>query len=131
MALIEKFEDIRAWQEARKLTQNVYRLCETTPFAKDFGLKDQMRRAAVSGMANIAEGFDCESRLEFARFLSIAKRSVVEIQSLLYVALDAGYIDQECFKDNYAQAARTKALVGALKHAVRKSAENHPGSRKK
>lgn len=118
MALIERFEDIRAWQEARILTRDIYHTCESGPFAKDFGLKDQIRRAAVSVMANIAEGFDCSSPKEFARFLEIARRSAVEVQSLLYVALDAGYISQQQFQEHYKQAAKTKGLIGAFRSSL-------------
>ncbi len=120
MALIKRFEDILAWQEARKLTQDVYRISGQETFRRDYGLRDQMRRAAVSAMANIAEGFDCDSKTEFARFLGIARRSAVEVQSLLYVAHDAGYIDQTAFQSHYAQAAKTKALIGGLKHSLTK-----------
>jgi len=83
MALIERFEDIRAWQEARILTQQIYGLTRTGQLSKDYGLRDQIQRAAVSVMANIAEGFDCDSHKEFARFLGIARRSAVEVRSLL------------------------------------------------
>ena len=72
MALIRKFEDIPAWQKARKLVQEVYKITREGAFARDFGLRDQIQRAAVSILANIAEGFDCESHIEFARFLGIA-----------------------------------------------------------
>lgn len=65
---IKRFEDIRAWQKARKLVKMIYLLTDEGKFAKDFGLRDQIRRAAVSVMANIAEGFDCDSQVEFARF---------------------------------------------------------------
>ena len=93
MALIQRFEDIRGWQEARKLTQDMYRISSAGQFSRDYGLRDQIRRAAVSAMTNVAEGFGCDSKLEFARFLGIARRSAVEVQSLLYVALDVGYIN--------------------------------------
>lgn len=76
-------------------------------FSKDFGLKDQIQRAAVSAMSNIAEGFDNESTVEFARFLGMARRSAVEVQSLLYVALDTSYIKEESFKAHYDQARKT------------------------
>lgn len=81
----------------------------------------QIRRASVSTMANIAEGFDCDSKKEFARFLGIARRSAVEVQSLLYVALDAGYIDQPTFEQQYCQANKTKALIGGFRHALLKT----------
>jgi len=118
MSLITRFEDIRAWQEVRKLTKQIYALTRIGDFAKDFGLRDQIQRAAVSAMTNIAEGFDCESKPEFARFLSIARRSAVEVQSLLYTALDADYIDDNTFNQLYAQAEKTKALIGGFRHSL-------------
>jgi four helix bundle protein len=101
MPLIKCFEDIRAWQEARLLTCGIYALTNLGGLAKDFGLKDQLQCASVSVMTNIAEGFDCDSHVEFARFLGIARRSAVEVQSLLYTALDVGYITQEIFQTHY------------------------------
>jgi four helix bundle protein len=71
-------------------------------------------------MANIAEGFDCNSNAEFSRFLGIARRSTVEVQSLLYTALDVGYITDEQFIASYAQADKTKALIGGFMHALKK-----------
>jgi four helix bundle protein len=120
MSLITRFGDIKAWQEARRLTQQIYKLSKEGEFARDFGLRDQIRRAAVSGMTNIAEGFDCDSKKEFARFLGIARRSVVEVQSLLYVALDAEYIDDNSFQKHYSQANKAKSLIGGLKHSITK-----------
>lgn len=116
--MIECFEDILGWQEARKLVAAIYSLTSDGPFSKDRGLRDQIQRAAISVMANIAEGFDCEWKAEFARFLGIARRSVVEVQSLLYAALDIGYIDQIKFAAQYEQARKTKALIGGLKHSL-------------
>jgi four helix bundle protein len=98
----------------------VYVLTDEGKFAKDFGLRDQMRRAAVSVMANIAEGFDCDSNVEFARFLGIARRSAVEVQSLLYAALDVGYVTSEQFKNHYDQAGKIKGLISAFKSAMPK-----------
>jgi len=69
-------------------------------------------------MTNIAKGFDCESKTEFARFLGIARRSVVEVQSLLYTALDIGYINKDIFEQIFAQAEKTKALIGGFKHSL-------------
>ena len=74
-------------------------------------------------MTNIAEGFDCESKREFIRFLCIARRSAVEVQSLLYAALDVGHINQETFQEHYAQAAKVKALIGAFKHSLAQRAQ--------
>jgi len=119
MPLIKRFKDIIAWQEARRLTQQIYSLTDEGFPSKDFGLRDQIRRAAVSAMTNIAEGFDCDSSTEFARFLGIARRSAVEVQSLLYTALDASYINESTFENYYKQAEKTKALIGGLKHSLR------------
>jgi four helix bundle protein len=121
MAAITKFEDLIAWQEARKLVKMVYKLTSQGAFSKDFGLKDQVQRAAVSAMTNIAEGFDNESSAEFARFLGMARRSAVEVQSLLYVALDTAYIDDESFKTHYDQAKKTQAIIGGLKKSILKN----------
>ncbi len=117
--MIERFEDIRGWQEARKPVACIYNVTRTAPFSRDWGLCDQIQRAAVSVMTNIAEGFDCESKTEFGRFLGIARRSAVEVQSLLYAALDIGYIDESVFNEHYEQARKTKALTGGLKHSLR------------
>jgi len=119
MVLIKKFEDIIAWQEARKLVKMVYELTSKGNFSKDFGLRDQIRRASVSTMTNIAEGFDCESNVEFARFLVIAQRSYVEVQSLLYAALDVGYIDENALRTYYDQAYKAKGLINALKRSLK------------
>ncbi len=119
MARIGHFEEIQAWQEARKLTQQIYILTKAEPFSKDFGLRDQIQRAVVSIMANIAEGFDCDSHAEFARFLGIARRSAVEVQSLLYTVMDAGYISKEVFKAHYNQAEKTKAMISAFKQSLK------------
>jgi four helix bundle protein len=120
MAMIQKFEDIQAWQEARALVKMVYQLTNKEKFSKDFGMRDQIRRAAVSAMNNIAEGFDCESKAEFARFLGIARRSAVEVQSLLYAAFDVDYVDQTEFDLHYEQARKTKALIGGFKRSLTK-----------
>ena len=118
MALIRKFEEIKAWQEARVLTKQIYALSGIGLFAADRGLRDQIQRAAVSAMTNIAEGFDCDSQKEFARFLAIARRSAVEVQSLLYVALDVGYITEDTFQLHYQQTAKTKALIGGFRQSL-------------
>lgn len=118
MVMIQRFEDIQAWQEARKLVKMIYALTSKDLFSKDYGMRDQIQRASVSTMANIAEGFDCESKLEFARFLGIARRSAVEVQSILYAALDTGYINQQEFDLHYEQARKTKALIGGFKRSL-------------
>jgi four helix bundle protein len=120
MSLITRFEDIQAWQEARKLVKMVYQLTSSGTLARDFGLRDQIQRAAVSSMTNIAEGFDCESKAEFARFLGFARRSAVEVQSLLYAAFDVKHINEAQLKEHYEQARKTKALIGGFKHSLKK-----------
>jgi four helix bundle protein len=105
MAKIERFEDIEAWKKARVLTNRIYRLTNSGDFSRDFGLRDQIRRASVSIMSNIAEGFERGGGdKEFARYLSIAKGSAGEVRSQLYVALDATYLLQTDF-DNLTQLA--------------------------
>jgi four helix bundle protein len=88
---VKNFEDLNVWKQARQLTQEVYRLTKTEKFLKDFGLRDQIRRAAISVMSNIAEGFERGGNQEFVQFLYVAKASCGEVRSQLYVALDQGY----------------------------------------
>lgn len=95
MSTIMRFEDIQAWQTARELTRLVYRLSGQGSFSKDFGLRDQIRRAAVSVMSNIAEGFENKTQPQFIRYLGLAKGSAGEVRSQSYVALDLKYITQE------------------------------------
>ncbi len=114
MAAIERFEDIEAWKEARSLTNEMYRISGTGAFARDFALRDQLRAASISTMANIAEGFDSGSRREFMKFLGYALRSATEVQSHLYVGLDQGYLDQPEFDTLYAHAARVRNLTGGF-----------------
>jgi len=97
MATVRQFEDLQVWQEARTLAQEAYRIASKGLFGRDFGLRDQITRAATSTMSNIAEGFERGSRKEFIQFLNIAKASNGEFRSQLYVALDQGYIDEKTF----------------------------------
>jgi four helix bundle protein len=99
MPTITTFEDIEAWQEARAFVRNIYHASSTGSFAGDFALRDQLRRAAVSIVSNIAEGFERSSHREFARFLYMAKASAGEARAQLYVALDLGYLDEAQFRD--------------------------------
>lgn len=111
---IERFEDIEAWKLARHLTCRVYGVTDKGAFARDFGLRDQIRRAGGSVMHNIAEGFDAGSNAEFIRFLNYAKRSCTEVQSQLYVALDRKYLTKSEFDDLYEQARLARAKIGAF-----------------
>jgi four helix bundle protein len=114
VTLVTRFEDLRVWQEARRLTSTAYELSHPSRFVGDRSLADQLRRAAVSVMNNIAEGFDSGSHGEFRRFLRYAIRSISEVQSCLYVAIDRGYIDRQEFERAYATAAQVKKRCGAL-----------------
>ena len=109
--LIKKFEDIESWQEARRLTASIYKMTEISKFTKDWGLKDQIQRASVSVMNNIAEGFDSSSNSEFRRFLSIARRSCSEIQSIVYIALDLSYINKNQFTEIYDQTEKIRRMI--------------------
>lgn len=114
MAKIENFEDIEAWQKARELTKQIYALSNDGQFARDFGLRDQIRRASVSIMSNIAEGFERGGDVEFRRFLIIAKGSAGEVKAQLYVALDAGLIDKTIFDSLYKMTNEIGNLIGGF-----------------
>ena len=115
---IERFEEIEAWKSARELVRALYHTAERCPaLARDFALWDQLRRAGVSIMANIAEGFDSRSGREFLRFLGYTYRSTSEVQSHLYVALDQRYVAQDEFDGLYAQSTSVKKLLnGFIRH---------------
>ena len=115
---IERFEDFIAWQKARKLTADIYRVTSEGSFARDFGLKDQIRRAAVSSMSNLAEGFERGRPSEFHQFLSIAKASCAELRAQLYVALDVGYISLSTFDRLMAQGTEVGQIIGGLRLSV-------------
>ena len=121
MATIKRFEEIVAWQEARKLAKMVYAVTRAGVFAKDFGLKDQIQRAAVSVGSNIAEGFERSGNKEFAKFLWIAKGSSGEVISQLYTAFDIGYITNEQLEALETQARHCSFLIYKLVTAVKSS----------
>lgn len=115
---IKTFEDLIAWQKARELTKAVYRMTTAKEFNRDFGLKDQMRRASVSVMSNIAEGFDRGGRAEFHQFLVVAKASCAELRSQLYIALDAGYIKAKHFEQMILLTREVSRIISGLRKAV-------------
>ena len=121
MNKIEKFEDIVAWQKARVLTQHVYACTRIGEFARDHGLKDQIQRASVSTMANIAEGYERDGDKELIQFLSHSKGSCGEVKSHLYVALDQGYITPVNFSDLYDRAGEVGRLVSGFMTYLRES----------
>jgi four helix bundle protein len=99
MSTITRFEEIEAWQAARELTRRIYIIINEGAFSRDFGLRDQMRRASVSIMSNIAEGFESRTQAMFVEFLGRAKASAGELRAQTYIALDAGYLDQKEFDE--------------------------------
>ena len=114
MGRIEKFEDIEAWKLMRELTKEIYTITQAGDFAKDYGLRDQIRRAAVSVMSNIAEGYERNGNREFLQFLSQAKGSIGEIKTHLYVALDVGFISNADFERLFNDATKVGQLIGGL-----------------
>jgi four helix bundle protein len=119
-AKIQRFEDFIAWQKARTLTAAAYQITNQGPFARDYGLRDQIRRSAVSIMANIAEGFERSGASQFQHFLAVAKASCAELRSHLYVAFDVGYLDQKHFDGLISQAVEVGQIVGGLRASVQK-----------
>ncbi len=127
MAKIERFEDIEAWQKGRELAKIIYKITAQGDIARDFALKDQLRRASVSIMANIAEGFEREGNKEFKQFLAMAKGSVGEVKSHLYVALDAGTMSQKDFNQLMALADEISRLIAGFLRYLKNS--DHKGSK--
>jgi len=121
MATIERFEDIQAWQKAREVASKIYKLCKHGELASDFGLRDQIRRSAVSVQSNIAEGFGRDGNKEFIRFLKIAKGSSCEFRSQLYNLLDAEYIDQATFESLYGMSSENERLIGGFINYLEKN----------
>jgi four helix bundle protein len=119
MTGIRRFEEIMAWQKARELVRETYRVCGIAPFSKDFGLKDQICRAAVSSMTNVAEGFGRKSSKDFAHFLDVARGSTLEVQSLLYVARDLSYLQPAEFEKLYKIADETISLIAGFTSYLR------------
>jgi four helix bundle protein len=123
---IKRFEDIKAWQEARVLVSMVYETTKSTKgFSDDYRFREQIRSAAVSTMSNIAEGFSRRSAKEFTQFLFIAKGSAAEVQSQLYVALDQGYINREKFDELYSKSDEVARLIsGFMKYLLNKDKQS-------
>lgn len=126
MPTITRFEEIEAWQTARELTNLIYSFTEETKFSRDFGLKDQIRRAGVSIMSNISEGFESQTQPQFIRYLGIAKASAGEVHSQLYVSRDLDYITQEQFTKAFAMAEKASRQVARFISYL----ESHPQSKK-
>lgn len=114
MATARSFEDMEVWKSARKLTKDIYLLTQTGPLGRDFALRDQVRRAAVSVVSNIAEGFERSGNAEFIRFLNIAKGSAGEIRAQIYLALDLEYLTEKEFGALSNQITSISRQISAL-----------------
>ncbi len=121
---IGRFEDLIAWQRARVLTAEIYAVTRQGAFARDYGLRNQICRASVSIMSNIAEGFERGRPAEFHQFLSIAKGSCAEVRSQLYIAYDAGYLNREKFEILIADAEELARIIGGLRASAEKRKNN-------
>jgi four helix bundle protein len=126
MGGVQRFEDLVAWQKAREFTRHIYTVTRSERFARDYSLCDQMRRSAVSVMANIAEGFGRRSNNEFHHFLSIAVGSCQELRSHLYVALDCGYVSTPEFEDLMARIVDLGRTLNGLRMSVARSRDTQP-----
>ncbi len=117
MAKFKSFEEIIAWQKARELNIKIYKITNQNNFAKDYGLRDQLRRSIISVSSNIAEGFERETSKEFKRFLYISKASIGEVRSQLYLSVDLNYISKDKFEELYKDSIDiSKMLSGLIKY---------------
>jgi len=123
-AKVEKFEDLIVWQKAHDLAVSIYRLTGREPFCRDYGLRDQIQRAAVSVMSNIAEGFERYSRPEFRQFLSVARGSVAEVRSQLHLARSLKYVTGEDFETISFLCKDISNLIGALRKSLDRGRES-------
>ncbi|GAA4410043.1 four helix bundle protein [Nibrella viscosa] len=114
MATLQRFEELKAWQKARELAQDVYRITSVGAFVKDYDLRSQFRRSSGSVMDNIAEGFERGGRGEFIQFLGIAKGSAGEVRSQLYRAFDQKYITEDEFHQQYQTAEQISRMITSL-----------------
>jgi len=119
MATFKNFEEIECWKKARMLTRRIYEVTNNNAFARDYALKDQIRRAAISVMSNIAEGYDRSGTAEFIHFLSTAKGSAAEVRCQLYIAVDEGYLAEDRFIEINALAAETARMIAGLMKYLR------------
>jgi len=126
MPTITRFEEIEAWQTSRELTKLIYSLTEEGKFSRDFGLKDQIRRASVSVISNISEGFESQTQAQFIRYLGLAKASAGEVCSQLYVSRDLDYITHEKFTKVFAMAEKASRQTARFISYL----ETHPQSQK-
>ena len=125
MSTIKSFEELIIWQESREFANNIYKLTKNFPQEELYGLTSQVRRAAISIMSNIAEGFDRRTTKEFISFLIIARASLSEVQNDLYISLDLNYINKESFKNTYNHAQKIAKLINGLITYLRSQSESY------
>lgn len=132
MSKVERFEDLQCWKEARVLANMIYSLCSNGKFSKDFGFQDQIKRASISVMNNIAEGFSRYSRKEFIRYLNISQSSASEVKSMLYVIEDLNYEAKDKLQNIHDQIDKTRNLILAfikyLNKPMTKFEDKHPNT---
>ena len=121
MAKVEQFEDLLCWQKARELNRMIYKVYNQGPFSRDFSLQNQVRRASVSVMSNVAEGFERGGDKEFIQFLSTAKGSCGELRCQLYVALDEAYLNETDFKRFYGMCEEISRMISGFMTYLRNS----------
>ena len=122
---IETFEDLRVWQQGIELVKQIYLITKEGEISRDFGLRDQLRRAAVSVPTNIAEGFERRSRKEYVNFLNIAKGSAGEVRSLLRVALEVGYLNQNTYFQLYESVKSLSRMLASQIQSINSSLNNN------
>jgi len=130
MSTVKSFEELTIWQEARELTNRIYILSKRFPKEELYGLTSQVRRASVSIMSNIAEGFNRRSTKEFINFLIISRASVSEVQNDLYISLDLKYIDKENFETIYNHAQKISMSINKLITYLRSQVKTYPKTTK-
>ncbi len=118
---VTRFEDLQIWQKARRLNKAAYTLSRSSKMIRDYGFTDQFRRSSISVMNNIAEGFDRWRRAEFLQYLSVAKGSAGELRSMMYAALDIGYITQAEFDEIMAEAVDVNGSIGRFRTALERT----------
>jgi four helix bundle protein len=119
---VTRFEELKVWNSARAFNREVYQLTRKREFARDYAMVDQMRRASLSVMNNIAEGFEKYRRNEFLQFLSVSKGSAGEIRSMLYAAFDVGYLDESTFQSMLCEAENLGRAIGTFRSGLERSA---------
>ena len=130
MSTVRSFEELTIWQEARELTDRIYILSKRFPKEELYGLTSQIRRASVSIMSNIAEGFNRRSTKEFINFLIISRASISEVQNDLYISLDLNYINKKDFETIYNHAQKISMSINKLITYLKSQVKTYPKTTK-